>query len=226
MKTGGSTNWKQMEWIGFYFEFLCEKLFQEEGIDLNKIKYGRVSFDAFLEVPIDLKSHSINNPARSNKVITNGWNEIEMGIKDYGSIIFVIVCGLSKYNDEDMTLKKWHDKLKGKKSDYVIKSEKRNTFSRKRKTDFNLQKLLIIEVDDLFLKNQKKTQGGFRNSNGKGRNPKLELNLSNLHGINCVEYLFNEKTETRKFIPITDVFDKELSEKGIPVLAEVNAGER
>ena len=35
----------------------------------------------------------------------------------------------------------------------------------------------------------------------------------------------NEKTETRKFIPITDVFDKELFEKGIPVLAEVNAGE-
>ena len=35
----------------------------------------------------------------------------------------------------------------------------------------------------------------------------------------------NAKTETRKFIPITDVFDKELSEKGIPVLAEVNAGE-
>ena len=35
----------------------------------------------------------------------------------------------------------------------------------------------------------------------------------------------NAKTETRKFIPITDVFDKELFEKGIPVLAEVNAGE-
>ena len=34
-----------------------------------------------------------------------------------------------------------------------------------------------------------------------------------------------QKTETRKFIPITDVFDKELFEKGIPVLAEVNAGE-
>jgi hypothetical protein len=28
MREEGFSHWKQMEWIGFYFQFLCEKIFQ------------------------------------------------------------------------------------------------------------------------------------------------------------------------------------------------------
>ena len=44
MKDSGSRHWRQMEWMGFYFEFLCQKFFSEI-IDIPGKKYGRTEFD-------------------------------------------------------------------------------------------------------------------------------------------------------------------------------------
>ena len=49
MKKGGSTQWRQMEWMGFYFEFLCETHFADI-IDMPGEKYGNTEFDAFREI--------------------------------------------------------------------------------------------------------------------------------------------------------------------------------
>ena len=37
MRYAGSLQWKQMEWMGFYFEFLCERKFEGLLRDARKI---------------------------------------------------------------------------------------------------------------------------------------------------------------------------------------------
>ena len=46
MKENDFNQWRQMEWIGFYFEFLCQKRLKD-SMEFHKIKYGRTSFDSF-----------------------------------------------------------------------------------------------------------------------------------------------------------------------------------
>ena len=41
MKEGGSNQWRQMEWIGWYFEYLCQKNLYEI-MEIPGHKYGNV----------------------------------------------------------------------------------------------------------------------------------------------------------------------------------------
>lgn len=59
MKEEGSKQWRQMEWMGFYFEFLCQKHFANI-IDMPGKKYGNTEFDAFSEISWDFKAHAAN----------------------------------------------------------------------------------------------------------------------------------------------------------------------
>lgn len=49
MKEAGVNKWKQMEWIGWYFQFLCKNLLDD--IIIPGPKYGKVEFYGFKEVP-------------------------------------------------------------------------------------------------------------------------------------------------------------------------------
>ena len=68
MKDSGYKHWRQMEWVGFYFRFLCEK-YLSIIMDIPGPKYGRVEFDAFKVIPWDFKAHAMNT--RSHQVIVN-----------------------------------------------------------------------------------------------------------------------------------------------------------
>lgn len=72
MRKANYRHWKQMEWIGFYFQFLCNAKLPP----LMKIpgpKHGRVEFDGFSEIPWDFKAHPNKNAnGQDNKnVIVN-----------------------------------------------------------------------------------------------------------------------------------------------------------
>ncbi len=81
MKEGGSTQWKQMEWMGFYFEFLCETHF-DDIIDMPGKKYRNTEFEAFREISWDFKAHAANTT--NHTVITNDAEAIANTINDYG----------------------------------------------------------------------------------------------------------------------------------------------
>ena len=83
MKENNFNQWKQMEWIGFYFEFLCEK-YLKNVMKFKKIKYGNVTFDGFLDVPFDFKSHAINT--ESHKVIINDTEATIKAIEQYNYV--------------------------------------------------------------------------------------------------------------------------------------------
>ena len=107
MKKGGSSHWKQMEWMGFYFEFLCKREFR--GIlQMPGNRYGNTEFDAFGEMSWDLKAHAANT--QNHTVILNDTEAIENTMDEHGHYGLVLAIGEVEYNDEDRTFKAWHDK--------------------------------------------------------------------------------------------------------------------
>ena len=178
MKENDFNQWRQMEWIGFYFEYLCQK-YLKEIMKFHKIKYGNTSFDGFLEVPFDFKSHAINT--ESHKVIINDTEATLRAIKEYGCVIVIMALGEVVYNDKQRTFQRWHEEVKGGKSRYEKERIKRGALSRLRKTEFNLKELMFIKINEETLKKCGSFQKNFRNADGSPRRSKVMLNLDKLN---------------------------------------------
>jgi len=177
MKESGYPHWKQMEWIGFYFQFLCEN-YLSGYVDVPGPKYGNVSFDAFRDFPWDFKAHAMNTS--SHQIIVNDSEAIKNGISDYGSVGLILALGKVEYNDEKRTFQKWHEQLKGGLSKYSKERIKRGAWSRLRKVEFDLQQISFIQITDDTLIKCGSFQSDFRNSNGLPRNPKVLINLEDI----------------------------------------------
>lgn len=177
MKVNKFNQWKQMEWIGFYFEFLCQQYFGDT-MEYHKIKYGNTSFDGFLEVPFDFKSHAINSS--NNDVVINDTESITKAIKKYGCMIAIIALGKAKYNDEDRTFQKWHEKIKGGKSKYELKRIERGAWSRLRKTEMDIGEIIFVKINKGTLDRSGSFQKNFRNVDGSLRRSKVKINLDKL----------------------------------------------
>lgn len=180
MKENGSRNWRQMEWPGWFFEFMCgEILSRDSFFEIPGKAYGRVSFDGFREINYDFKSHS-EFEGSTSKVPTNGYLEVEQAIEEFGQVCFIVACGDVEFDDDNQSFKKWHDELKGKKSAYVLRGEKEGRSSRRRKTKFFLNKILFLFVDKNTLPLVGSFQKGMVNSNGTPRNEKVMIDLNDI----------------------------------------------
>lgn len=169
--------WRQMEWIGFYFEYLCRK-YLSSMMEIPGPRYGNVSFDAFWCFPWDFKAHVEHDkhgrPQPTS--IINDQEAIDQAISDYGKIGLIIASGIADYNDEDKTFKNWHEVLKGDSSNYVIEGRKRGRRSRLRKVSFKVTKYCIYLLDNSNLVNLGIYNQG-QNSNTNPRPPKYKINL-------------------------------------------------
>ncbi len=177
MKENGYPQWKQMEWIGFYFQFLCEKYLSKIMV-IPGTKYGRVQFDAFKEIPWDFKAHASNTS--SHQVIVNDSEAIAHGIQDYGAVGLILAIGNVQYNDENRTFQKWHEELKGGKSKYELERINRGAWSRLRKVSFDLQQVSFIKITEETLLKTGSFQKDFRNADGSKRRAKVLLNLEKI----------------------------------------------
>ena len=176
MKNGGSPNWRQTEWIGFYFEYLCG-IYIGNHFDIPGPSYGNVRFDGFYHIPWDFKAHVEQS---GHDVIVNDIAAIRAAIDEYGSVGVIMAIGTAEYNDEKGKFKQWHDQLKGKISKYEIERRARGAPSRRRKTFFALDEILLVRLSEDVLDRHKIFAQG-RNSDGSPRNPKLMLDLDILH---------------------------------------------
>lgn len=190
MKDENYNHWKQMEWIGFYFEFLCQK-YLKEIMKFYKIKYGKTSFDGFLDVPFDFKAHAINT--ESHQVIINDTEATIKAIERYGCVVAIMALGEVEYNDEERTFQKWHEKLKGGKSRYELERIKRGAMSRLRKVEFNLKEIIFIKINKGTLERSGSFQKNFRNADGSPRRSKVLLNLENLNDKEIISRITFEK---------------------------------
>jgi len=174
MKEGGSRNWRQMEWIGFYFQFLCERHLPSL-MDIPGPKYGNAQFDAFLAIPWDFKVHAINTS--SHQVIVNDLEAIHLAIQDYGAMGLVLALGEVEYNDEKRSFQEWHQKIKGKVSKYVKERIRRGAWSRLRKVSLTLRQVSFLQITQRTLVKCGMFQQDFRNADGSPRRAKLLLDL-------------------------------------------------
>ncbi len=184
MKNSNYCQWKQMEWIGFYFEFLC-KNYLLGVMEFNKINYKNTFFDGYLDVPFDFKSHVKNSG--NSKVIINDTESIIFAINTYGSLIIIIAIGDATFDDNSRSFQLWHEKLKGGKSKYELERIQRGAKSRLRKTKFIIDELLFVKIDKFTLKRCDSFQKNFRNADGSSRKPKILLDLNSLNKSEIIE---------------------------------------
>lgn len=177
MKNKSFPQWRQMEWIGFYFEFLCRNILSDI-MDIPGPKYGNVRFDGFKEIPWDFKAHAANTS--SHKVIINDTEALMEAINQFNMVGIIIAIGEVTYNDKDRTFQKWHENLKGGKSKYEIQRIKRGAWSRLRKVSFTLKQISFLEITKSTLYRSGSFQSNFRNSNGTLRNSKLLIDLEKI----------------------------------------------
>jgi hypothetical protein len=193
MKSEGSTNWRQMEWIGFWFEHFVQSQLKHTIGATTGPTYGSTTFDLKRNFVWDLKSHPIN----VNNLILNDVKAIESCIKDQGGLGFVILSGNVDYDDEHMSFKKWHDQLKGGMSTYEKERVGRKAPSRRRKTKFMPTKVDGIWFDSFSEIEMALSRGhmayfqkGMRNSNGKPRPEKIMIKNASL----IEDYLIGSKS--------------------------------
>jgi len=187
MKENNGRHWKQMEWIGWYFEYWCNRNLKGVMEMPYSKKYGNVSFDGYLKIPWDFKAHVTQS---GDKIIVNDHQAIKKAIKDFGCVGLIIVTGPVVY-DESQEFKKWHDEQKGKITDYVLKNIERGAPSRRRKVSMKISKISFVKLDDDCLKKYSSIHNQGRNSDGKPREPKVLLDLTKI-GKHIVYVIDNE----------------------------------
>lgn len=189
MRDSGYPHWKQMEWVGFYFQFLCDTKLPPL-VKIPGPKYGRVEFDGFSEIPWDFKAHPDKNAnGQDNKsVIVNDSLAIAGAIKQFGGAGLILAIGDTEYNDEDRSFQAWHQKLKGGLSNFEKQRILRKAPSRLRKTAFRLREIRLILLDDKTVQGLGSFQEGFRNSDGSPRNAKVLLDLDNIKSVKVMRF--------------------------------------
>jgi hypothetical protein len=173
-------NWRQMEWWGFYFEYLCYQKLQGAFI-IPGDQYGKVRtacFDLKGSINWDLKAKAIKSD--DHRSILNDTEAMSWSIREYGAHGLIVALCDVEYNDNNRTFQKWHQKLKGGKSKYEINREKRTSVSRYRKTHATLREILFLIVTSKNISALGIHHQG-RNSNGKPRPPKYMLDYDSIN---------------------------------------------
>lgn len=177
MKEGGSNNWRQMEWIGFYFQFICKKLLCEV-MEIPGPKYGETEFGGFLEIPWVFKAHAMNSG--SHDIIVNDRDAVVSAVQNFGGLGLVLALGNVEY-DTSGEFQRWHSNEKGGPSKYEMERIARGAPSRKRKESFALQQIAFTTINEDILNECRLFQEGLRNSDGSSRRPKILINLKKLN---------------------------------------------
>ena len=180
MKNGGSRNWRQMEWIGFWFEFFFEKNLIPVLGGTRGPTFGTTQFDFKKKYVWDLKAH----PSEAKSLILNDQNAIKNCVTSEKGLGFIIISGIAKYDNSKSEFKKWHDDLKGGTSAYEKNRVARGASSRRRKISFEPENLHALWFDDVSDINSavrdgwlKSFQTDMKNSNGQPRPAKFQFNL-------------------------------------------------
>jgi hypothetical protein len=181
--------WRQMEWIGFYFEFVSKKLLNND-FDFPGEKFGNVTFDLKGAINWDLKAKAIKSDNHS--CILNDKNAMDESIKKYGSHGEIIALCDVEYNDTFRSFQNWHTELKGGKSNYEKEREQRTAVSRFRKTKAVVTEILFLIIRENDVENLSINHQG-RNSNGSLRNVKYMLDLENIEEIEYHKISFQEE---------------------------------
>ena len=184
MRDANARHWRQMEWIGWYFQWKAFQLLTSAIGGGAGPRYSTSDFDYSRDCVWDFKAHVSN--AGKPWAILNDANAIEGCIAEHGSVGFIIAAGPAFYNDVQQTFKTWHNSIMEKQSKYVLQGIASGRSSRRRKTLFVLGDILLFRLDAETLA-RGRTEGwikgfqlGMVNSNGKPRPSKVQVHLGKM----------------------------------------------
>lgn len=173
--TGVRTNWRQMEWFGWYSEFLANGL---HDVTRSRRRFSTgsgswMNFDyEYDSMLFDLKTATSSN----GKTITNDLHAIREAITLDGVMTFVVVHG-TPVMDDDGSFMQWHDALKGKQTVYERASRANGRPRRMRKAAIVLDAVKIYRLDANAVAAMPIMRQG-RNENGRPRPVKMLLDES------------------------------------------------
>ena len=176
--------WKQMEWPGWYFEFLARQCVREHLNGRPGPTFGNTVFDCQINRIWDFKAHPANG--LNGWMILNDREAIDRCIAVHGGVGFIVAVGDATY-DVDGTFKAWHDKLKGGVSQYERTRVARGAPSRRRKTCFRVSRFVAFYWDGPTAIAKGRREGwlgefqeGMRNSGGQLRRAKYKVRLTDV----------------------------------------------
>ena len=168
--------WRQMEWIGWYFEWKCRG-YLAECFSIPGDRLGNVEFDSKRSINWDFKAKAIKSD--SHDAILNDCEAIDAAISGDGAYGVIMALLDVEYNDENRSFQQWHTELKGGLSKYEIERKARTSVTRFRKTSAVLQEILFLAFDVSDAPAISIHRQG-RNSDGSPRRPKYAVNLERL----------------------------------------------
>jgi hypothetical protein len=173
---GAEYNWRQMEWIGFYFEFIASKLLRG-SLSIPGERINTVTFDVLGEINWDLKTKAIKSD--SHGCILNDVSATDLSLQRHGAHgVFLALLDVD-YNDQDRSFQKWHTALKEGLSKYEVERMRRTSISRYRKTRAILQEILFLVITPENVGALNVMRQG-RNSNGRPRPSKYLVDVEEL----------------------------------------------
>lgn len=183
MKDGGWHQWRQMEWIGWYYEWKLGELLRAGLGGGPGPRYGNTVFDYRRNHVWDFKAHPFLNPngQPNEPMILNDQEAVQRCLTEHGGLGFVVVNGVAGFDGGD-EFKTWHDEIKGGPSDYERARVARGAPSRRRKTSFTVQEIEFY----FFVKKDEIERGlaegwlgafqeGMRNADGSPRRAKYSI---------------------------------------------------
>jgi hypothetical protein len=170
-------NWRQMEWWAFHFEYIVKQAlhpcFLTKGVPFDVQR--NINWDIKASVHSDLSgSILLNDIINTNESVEKNGH--------HGNIIGFF----DPIYDTSGEFKAWHDSLKGKKSNYVLRRESRTSKTRIRKVEVFLKKLVLVVYDKDGIKQLECVNQGM-NANGKPRKQKYAFNLLNIRNLTHYE---------------------------------------
>ncbi len=181
-------HWRQMEWIGWYFEFTAFTALAKEIGGRRGPSFGRTGFDYCRDFVWDLKAHptTTGEGKPSNRAVLNDKEAIETCVAEHGGVGFIIAQGPAEY-DTTGSFKRWHDGLKGGVSRYEKERVARGAPSRKRKISFRIEtfEALYFRSRADLARGEKegwllRFQEGMRNANGSPRRAKYMVDTTRI----------------------------------------------
>lgn len=167
-------HWRQMEWIGFYGQMIAEDLLRA-SMQIPGKRYDNVLFDVSGNINWDIKVH----PTTTTGSILNDIEATKRSIKEHGVHGLVMIAVDVDY-DESGDFKRWHDELKGGKSDYEVERIRRGAPSRRRKIRAKVREINFVLLTGENINQLGTAQNGWRNSNGAPRRPKYKITKATL----------------------------------------------
>lgn len=181
-KKNAPQNWRQMEWLGFYFEEQMKDSDHNSVVNGHGPRFGNVEIDSWIgdennRKPVDIKFHSMNNAKGHAQVEVplNDAEAVNRCIEEHG-VYYLLIAKADCQYDTDESFKKWREELQGGAGRASLENAANGKVSRLRKTGADIREFSLYAITKDNMDKLGNFSQGTQHS-GAARNAKYSLNF-------------------------------------------------